>query len=884
MKKLISLIIIFSFLLVPFNIYADESVNLIVLTDKSFDMESFEAKGYGEITNVYKEIFSGFSIETYEKYIDAIKAFDGVSEVFEDKIYKTPEIMPSKEVFSFFSEQTGYLGEGAVIAVIDSSFNVSHEVFKLSEGTEIKYKIEDIASILSKKDMQAEATYNKTLSNGDEQILTEDLLYKSDKIPFAFDYAGNDTGVYSSAYHGNAVASIVGGNSSSCKGVLPEAQLVLMKVGDDAGNISESSIYAAFEDALHLGVDAVNLSMGATAGFSDGRLSGYPIGNAISILNNAGIIVSVAAGNDGIIDAEGLSKYKNKGSYPYVITTDYGLISTPASAPSAVAVAAADFSTGGIASFSSWGVTPDLLLKPDITSKGTGWYVATVNGYGKEGAGTSFASPDACARTVIIKKELEGRGYTGGTLVDYTKKLMINTADILRQSDDVCISPRAQGAGYINEQRAASAKAVMYAADGSNALNLKDKLTDNFEISFKIENLSGEALTYTPSLELITDGYKNGRITGKSVNIPHTVRFSENEITLLSGEIKTVKATVDIDDTWLSDNSSVFTNGFYLEGYIKMNEELNIPFMGYYGNWLASPSFIPCNINNGFGIANIINNKLFFLGNNYYKVTEAKRTADPMKIAVSPNGDGKADIAEIFTGLYRNLSLLYWEIQDENSIEIYSYGISYMPKSVGTNYLGYYPLCWTGINNNKEKVADGQYYLYAAAVLDYEGKNIPLISDEVRIPVYVDTQFPEIEGYAVREENGRKLLDIYISDNHYIQGAAAYDNSGVLINKDADLENNIATIDITGNGFIDIEAMDYAFNKVAGNITIADEYIVYFDSSDMISRIETTKNNIYKSGHNFDYSGLSLKEGEEYAKVFVWTENLEPVYYFIKEK
>lgn len=49
-------------------------------------------------------------------------------------------------------------------------------------------------------------------------------------------------------------------------GIAPEAQLVIMKVFDQGGNCYFDYLIAAIEDAITLGVDCANLSLGLSSG------------------------------------------------------------------------------------------------------------------------------------------------------------------------------------------------------------------------------------------------------------------------------------------------------------------------------------------------------------------------------------------------------------------------------------------------------------------------------------------------------------------------------------------------------------------------------------------------------------------------------------------
>lgn len=76
----------------------------------------------------------------------------------------------------------------------------------------------------------------------------------------------------------------------------PNAQLLIMKVTSPDGSILDSTILAALEDAVLLGVDAVNMSLGASAGFADTEETA--VQDAYYRCAQAGVSLMIAAGND----------------------------------------------------------------------------------------------------------------------------------------------------------------------------------------------------------------------------------------------------------------------------------------------------------------------------------------------------------------------------------------------------------------------------------------------------------------------------------------------------------------------------------------------------------------------------------------------------------
>ncbi|MFZ2455800.1 MAG: S8 family serine peptidase [Candidatus Altiarchaeia archaeon] len=96
--------------------------------------------------------------------------------------------------------------------------------------------------------------------------------------------------------HGTHCASIAAGNGS-LKGVAPDASLMAYKVLNSGGSGSEDDIVAGIDQAVSDGADVISLSLGGY-GDPDDALS-TAVDNAVK----AGVVVVVAAGNDGPANA-----------------------------------------------------------------------------------------------------------------------------------------------------------------------------------------------------------------------------------------------------------------------------------------------------------------------------------------------------------------------------------------------------------------------------------------------------------------------------------------------------------------------------------------------------------------------------------------------------
>ncbi len=167
--------------------------------------------------------------------------------------------------------------------------------------------------------------------------------------------------------HGTHVAGILAGNSlhrdvadasyGAYIGIAPDANIVALKVADDAGEVSMVDVITALQYTVHhkdeLGIRVVNLSLSSD---TPGSYRDDPINAAVEFVWHSGIVVVVAAGNRGT--ASDAVQYP-PGNDPYVISVG----ATDERATS-------DRSDDVTAPYSSRGVTQDGAAKPDVLAPG----------------------------------------------------------------------------------------------------------------------------------------------------------------------------------------------------------------------------------------------------------------------------------------------------------------------------------------------------------------------------------------------------------------------------------------------------------------------------------------------------------------------------------
>ncbi|WP_074390467.1 S8 family serine peptidase [Streptococcus suis] len=180
---------------------------------------------------------------------------------------------------------SGYKGEGTVVAIIDSGLDVDHDVLHISDLSTAKYKSEK--EIEAAKEA-AGITYGK---------------WFNDKVVFGYNYVDVNTVLKEEdkRSHGMHVTSIATGNPTQpvaeqlMYGVAPEAQVMFMRVFSDLKATTGAALYAkAIEDAVKLGADSINLSLGGANGSVVNMNENVTA--AIEAARRAGVSVVIAAG------------------------------------------------------------------------------------------------------------------------------------------------------------------------------------------------------------------------------------------------------------------------------------------------------------------------------------------------------------------------------------------------------------------------------------------------------------------------------------------------------------------------------------------------------------------------------------------------------------
>lgn len=264
--------------------------------------------------------------------IEQIKQIPGVADVVLEQQYEPAAsentVQPNMEISTGMTGtttawSTGYTGAGMRIAIIDTGLDTSHQSF---DNGAYEYALEQNAA-RAKESVEA---YKASLDLLDADEINEKLsllhikegvsaadLYRTEKVAYGYCYIDKDLDVThetdAEGEHGSHVAGIAAANrylpdgnggyvsaldSVHMHGAAPDAQVLVMKVFGDEGGAYDSDYTAAIEDAIVLGADTINLSLGSTSpGPSKARTEAYQ--KIFDDLENASSVVTVSSGNAG---------------------------------------------------------------------------------------------------------------------------------------------------------------------------------------------------------------------------------------------------------------------------------------------------------------------------------------------------------------------------------------------------------------------------------------------------------------------------------------------------------------------------------------------------------------------------------------------------------
>jgi minor extracellular serine protease Vpr len=242
---------------------------------------------------------------------------------------------------------------------------------------------------------------------------------------------------------------------------------------------------------------------------------------------------------------------------------------------------------GQVSTFSSWGPSPTLELKPDLGAPGGmiySTYPLALGGYASL-SGTSMAAPHAAGAAALVLDA------NPGLRAEQVHDILRNTAVPQDYASTHLLAPvNRQGAGMIDVRAAVSTPVRISPAK----ISLGETETGSSRsVTLTLTNMTRQAVTYTlDSQSALTafSAYPNAQtVQMASADIVTTTGVP----TITVGPNRTARVTVTI-------TPPQGTQGDLYGGYIRFSNDagfpaLRVPFMGYLGDYQAD-SLLPFNI------------------------------------------------------------------------------------------------------------------------------------------------------------------------------------------------------------------------------------------------------------------------------------------------
>ena len=277
-----------------------------------------------------------------------------------------------------------------------------------------------------------------------------------------------------------------------------------------------------------------------------------------------------------------------------------------------------------ISEFSSWGPTPSLTIKPELTGHG-GNILSSVTGGGYDRlSGTSMACPNLAGVVILMRQYVEENfpeiADNKVKVNEVVNKLLMSTATIAVGTNGLPYAVRKQGAGLADIGKAMSTPAYIttYDKDGNAVDKTKLELGDDpqkngvYEMKFTVENFGDKKVTYSLGSYVLTEGVSETKtnagkttVTEEAYELEAKMEIldveggsrSGKKLTVKAGQSATVTVKISLTDADKAYLDQSFANGMYVEGFITLNAEsgtkvdLNIPYLAFYGDWTVAPLF-----------------------------------------------------------------------------------------------------------------------------------------------------------------------------------------------------------------------------------------------------------------------------------------------------
>ena len=458
-----------------------------------------------------------------------------------------------------------------------------------------------------------------------------------------------------------------------------------------------------------------------------------------------------------------------------------------------------------VSDFTSWGVTPDLKLKPEIAAPGGNIVAAVLGNTYRAMSGTSMATPQVAGIAALVRQRVgEDPAFAAMSDADraaVVTALMMGTAHPLLdidQNNGTYYSPRRVGAGQVDALAATTTSVYPSVEGAENPWRPKADLgegTNGWTFQVTLTNVSDTAHTYTlggqalseiVDGELFTEHSKNW--AGQGIDLT----FSAESVTVPAKSSATVTVTVTPQAAFATYASANAPKGTFIDGAVTFTStdsqpDLTVPYMGFYGSW-GAPSVLDSKWFDG--TTNTVHACASTLLNPSTEVPlgalnplagqeiDDVRAVDPAYFIMSRSALPEAPSRVLpRTCLLRNSSKVTYTYTNEAGEVVREYSFERARKSLFDyhasriqpieNQEGNNPV-FDGFDKDGKELPAGRYTL----TIDAASVAPSSVTQRMTWDFTLDTEAPVISNLAIRGEGDARVVSFDVTDNSPLAGIA----------------------------------------------------------------------------------------------------------------
>lgn len=528
-------------------------------------------------------------------------------------------------------------------------------------------------------------------------------------------------------------------------------------------------------------------------------------------------------------------------------------------------------------SFTSWGLTPFMEGKPEVSAPGGYIYSTVPDGGYAVYSGTSMASPHvAGAAALMLQKD--------PTLKPEEIKNILMTTSTLLTYFGLNFSPRLQGAGRINMVNALNGldyKVLVYGNNPNSPWITGDsEYGTTFREKIKVVNKTSSPLTYNLS------GVRMIWFVRSYLYSYGTTGFTFRDLSLNPITSITIPSNGSVE-FYMELNMALFNafDNVFVDGFIFLNSagsqpNLHLPFSILLGDWqdtsydydttyyahnpvIDPPAYDPDEYWWWFGYT-----WLYYQEGTYFYPLGEDFSGNLLrsKIAISPNGDGVKDEVWAVLSLLRGTKEIQFKVLNSSKTTTLVTPIidTYVRKNtLGSRWYQYwygwnYDWVWDGKNSSGLTLPDGNYFFRIQAEAGTDPTGGPKSYDIKDFPLMIDTISPIVSWNVQNLGSSTKLTWSATDERSGIWGFNIIMDGEII--DTVDPTTTFYEIDESpiGHTFV-IEAIDFAGNSSYSLPTVYNSqkgYYFQINPTNRTWRFVWPSKNIYtewKGSTRFEY-------------------------------